>query len=284
VSGTTRIAHIKEIKEVTINTIKSIKAVSFPGKETLLSTLEKMNSSLILMKEVFIKYDEIVARNTSSNLTKREFQALRFEKGFAIREIEKDGKTLYEYRDIKGKKVFKEYSYASHFKDGKAAVTEVVDGKELNYMIDKTGKVISGGIPDASFGSIQRFQNGGYRVFDGEDYRIKYTKKHPNKKSQKYSFMTEIQCDMVIGVDRKNGVKYIIDSDGNRFKAPFHYVDDFTEDGVAAVKNKVPDGKWLIIDKQGNLLGKDGVKISVDGEIFKIINNERVTFNEIESK
>lgn len=276
-----RMAHIKEVKEITVNTIESIQAVSFPGKNTLLNILKGMNSSLISLKESFIRWDEIVVHNSSSRLTKREFQALRFEEGLAIREIERDGKILYEYRNAKGEKVFKEYTYASHFKDGKAAVTEITqDGKELNYMIDKTGKTISAEIPDASFGSIQRFENGGYRVFDGEDYRIKYTADHANKKSQKYSFMTEIQWDMVIGIDKKNGVKYIIDSDGNRFKTPFHYVDDFTEEGVAAVKNKIPDGKWLLIDKEGNLLGKDGMKISANGEIFKIINNVRVTLNE----
>ena len=68
--------------------------------------------------------------------------------------------------------------------------------------------------------------------------------------------MTEVQCDMVVAVDKK-GTKYIINQNGERFRAPFHYVDDFTENGVAAVRES-PNGKWLLIDKEGNLLKGDG--------------------------
>lgn len=52
-------------------------------------------------------------------------------------------------------------------------------------------------------------------------------------------------------------MKYIINQDGKRFKTPFHYIDDFSEQGVAAVQEKL-NGKWLLIDKKGNLLRKDG--------------------------
>jgi hypothetical protein len=75
-------------------------------------------------------------------------------------------------------------------------------------------------------------------------------------KSWKYTFMTEVHGEMVIGVDKK-GVKYVINQDKGRFRAPFHYIDDFTDHGVAAVQEGV-NGKWLLIDKEGNLLKKDG--------------------------
>lgn len=118
-------------------TTESIKSVSFPGKEILVANLEKLSLSLTAMKEGFLEANEWVSHKTSSRLTKREFQSLRFEEGFAIREIEKDGKILYEYRDVKGRKAFEEYIYASHFKDGEAAVTKIVDGKEVNLIIDR---------------------------------------------------------------------------------------------------------------------------------------------------
>lgn len=247
------------MKELVEKTTESVKIISFPGKELLLANLEKLSLSLTAMKEGFMEANEWVSHKTSSRLTKKEFQSLRFEEGFAVREMEKDGKTFYEYRDVKGKKVFDEYTYASHFKDGKATVTKVItkidEGTGLpkevikNYTIDRKGIQIGEDI-EASFGSIQRFKNGGYRAFDGEYYQLKYPKGHKNDKSRYYTFMTEIQCDMVVGVDRANGVKYIINGNGDRFKTPFHYVDDFTEEGVAAVKNKIPDGKWLLIDKE----------------------------------
>lgn len=69
--------------------------------------------------------------------------------------------------------------------------------------------------------------------------------------------MTEIRGNMIIGVDKKNEIKYIINQDGERFKTPFHYIDDFTESGVAAVKEST-NGKWLLIDREGNLLKRDG--------------------------
>ncbi|MDD5377364.1 MAG: hypothetical protein PHH16_04615 [Candidatus Gracilibacteria bacterium] len=256
-NGVAKIAHIKEIKELTIKTIESIKLVSFPGKEALLKNLETLSSSLGKMKEQFWELDEWVSHKTSSRLTKREFQALRFEEGFAVREIEKDGKTFYEYRDSEGKKIFEEYTYASHFKDGKAAVTKMVDGKEKNFFIDRKGELIAEHT-EASFASIQRFGNGGHRIFNGEFYQIRYPKSHKtNKNSQYYTFMTEIRSDMVIAVDKSQGMKYIINQNGKRFKTPFHYIDDFAEQGVAAVQEK-PNGRWLLIDKKGNLLKRDG--------------------------
>lgn len=124
---------------------------------------------------------------------------LRFEEGFAVREIEKDGKIFYEYRDSRGKRVFGEYTYASHFKDGKAAVTKIVDGKEKNFFIDREGNSIAEHM-EASFASIQRFESGRYRIFDGEFYQIKNPQ--TQKSSKDYTFMSEIRSDMVIGVDK----------------------------------------------------------------------------------
>lgn len=173
--------------------------------------------------------------------------------------------TFYEYRNADGKKLLDEYTYASHFKDGKASVT-TKDGK--NFTIDTTGKVLTE--HTETFASIQRFENGGHRVFEDGYYRIVYPEGHKgskaNYKSWKYAFMTEVRGDMVIGVDTK-GVKYVIDQNRNRFRTPFHYIDDFTEHGVAAVREG-PNGKWLLIDKEGNLLRKDGSMIRGTGEII----------------
>ncbi|MDD5197461.1 MAG: hypothetical protein PHN60_01230 [Candidatus Gracilibacteria bacterium] len=254
-----RITHFKKIEELTAQIIDEIKVVSFPGKEGLLNKFKKLRSSLTEKKE---NIEEKVEHYNKEYLTKegylteKEFRTLRFEEGFAIREIERNGKTFYEYRDVNGKKVFEEYIYASHFKDGQAAVTKIENGKEINFIIDKKGKIISEHT-ESSFTSIQRFSNGGYRIFDGESYQLKYSADHKNNKSQEYAFMTEIRGNMVIGVDKKNGVKYIINQDGKRFKTPFHYIDDFTESGVAAVKEST-DGNWLLIDREGNLLKRDG--------------------------
>ncbi|HBB27211.1 TPA: hypothetical protein DCZ36_01785 [Candidatus Gracilibacteria bacterium] len=258
-SGLVRITHFKKIEELTIQIIDDIKTVSFPGKEGLLNKLEKLRSSLTEKKkntEEKIEHYNKEYLTKEGYLTEKEFRMLRFEEGFAIREIERNGKTFYEYRDVNGKKVFEEYTYASHFKDGQAAVTKIENGKEVNLIIDKKGKELSKHT-DSSFTSIQRFKNGGHRIFNGEDYQIKYPDEHKRDKSNYYAFMTEIRGNMVIGIDRKNTVKYIINQDGERFKTPFHFIDDFTEDGVAAVRNS-PNGKWLLIDKQGNVLKKDG--------------------------
>ena len=199
-NGVARISHAKEISELIDKTLESIKSVSFPGKETLTDNLINLRFSLSMIKSdignTLDSMDKVLTRR--GNLTKKEFQTLRFEEGFAVREIERDGKIFYEYRDVKGKKVFGEYTYASHFKDGEAAVVKIVDGKEVNCIINRKGAIISEQT-EASFGSIQRFGNGGYRTFDGEFYQIKYPNK---KKSHYYSFMTEIQCDMVVGVDK----------------------------------------------------------------------------------
>ncbi|NDK19260.1 hypothetical protein GW819_00275 [Candidatus Gracilibacteria bacterium] len=278
--GVAKITHAKEIKELIDSTLESIKSVSFPGKEALIDNLISLRFSFSQIKsDIGDTLDSIDKTLTKKgNLTKKEFQALRFEEGLAVREIEKDGKILYEYRDAKGKKVLdkdtidrkkipREYTYASHFKDGKAAVVKVVDGKEVNCIINRNGDIISGQI-EASFGSIQRFENGGYRTFNGEYYQIKSPKSNgKNKESHYYTFMTEIQCNMVVGVDKAQGIKYIINQEGKRFKAPFYYVDDFTEDGVAAIK-ETPNGKWLLIDKKGNILRKDGSIIRENKDII----------------
>lgn len=260
ITGLAKIAHLEEIKNTATQVIENMKTISFPWKEKFLKSLEGLKKSLEETIDDISNGTESLNKQYLTkewNLTKKEFNALRFEEGFAIREIERDGKILYEYRDVKGKKAFEEYIYASHFKDGEAAVTKIVDGKEVNLTINREWKIIFEH-SESSFTSIQRFGNGGYRIFDGESYRIKYPESNRLKsQSCYYVFMTEIRGNMVIGVDKKNGVKYIINQDGKRFKTPFHYIDDFTEDGVAAVRES-PNGNWLLIDKEGNLLKKDG--------------------------
>ena len=157
-SGAARIAHLREARESVIRTIENIKTVSFPGKETLLNDFEKLGASLAAIKENAEKTIDSIDRKITQagNLTRKEFQALRFEEGFAVRELEKDGRTFYEFRNANGKKVFEEYVHASHFKDGKAAVTQIVNGKEENFFIDTAGRKVSESI-EASFGSMQRF-------------------------------------------------------------------------------------------------------------------------------
>lgn len=50
-NGIAEAAHLKEIADLTEKTIANIRSVSFPGKETLLDNLTKMQSSLAYMKE-----------------------------------------------------------------------------------------------------------------------------------------------------------------------------------------------------------------------------------------
>lgn len=263
-SGLVKIWHLKEMKEWVNTILTSVQGISFPWKDLLIDNLTILRFHITEMKEVIEKIDNTIIKVSTrkGNLTKKEFQALRFEEGFAVREIKQNGKLSYEYRDAKGRKVFEEYTYASHFKDGEAAVVKIVDGKEVNYIINREGKIISEQT-EASFGSIQRFSDGKYKSFDGKYYRIKDSK---GKSSREYTFMTEIQCDMVIVVDKAQWVKYIINKNWDRFKTPFHYIDDFTEDWVAAVKES-SNGKWLLIDTRGNILRKDGTILRKNEDI-----------------
>lgn len=189
------------------------------------------------------------------NLTKKEFQNLRFEEGFAIHEKKNaSGVSIYEYRDIKGEKFFSEYTYASNFKDDKAFVT-TLDGRHIT--IDRSGVEVLE--HTEAFSSIQRFKDGGYRVFKDGQYQIMHPEGYGKHESVRYPFMTEIHGEMVIAVDSDN-VKYIINQENKRFLAPFHYIDDFSEHGVAAVQDKI-NGKWLLIDTEGKLIMKDGTRI-----------------------
>lgn len=248
---------------------KLLEAVSGGAAAAVSKTRSAVDATLDALHTPLINVDR---------LSRSQMREAVFSHGIGAGKVTRmDGREVFRLVDAEGKFLrdplgkFMDFDVLPSFRSDKTAIV----AKNGKYgMIDRSGEKLI----DYEFDSLQEF--GSARKIakkDGEFFLLEKDASgnwgRPSDKS--YAFMTEPQEGVSIAIrqdEKGKMVRDIVRDDGTSVPLlkKFEFVDDFTEDGFAAVRYKDPKkgDLWAVIDRDGEYVSFFDPKLKKK-EIFR---------------